>query len=137
MGQGVVKHEEGKPDKIRDTPRPTTKRHIRAFLGLARFYLKFIPHFAEIAVPLTDATKSSQPNTVVWNDQRKRAVQMLKDGLCSQPVCCLPDFKRKFMLRTDASDMGIGAVLLQDQSMGLQPIAYASNKLIPAEKHYH
>lgn len=136
IGQGTVRPEEGKMQKIRDTPRPTTKRQVRAFLGLAGFYRKFVPHFSELALPLTEATKSSQPNVVLWNERMEEAFLTLKDRLCSRPVCVLPDMSKQFVLRTDASDLGLGALLLQDQGYGLQPIACASKKLIPAEKNY-
>jgi hypothetical protein len=136
VGEGTVSPVEDKMEKIRNTPRPTTKRQVRAFLGLAGFYRRFVPHFAEIALPLTEATKSSQPATVEWNDRREEAFQTLKERLCSQPVCCLPDLSKTFVLRTDASDFGLGAILLQDQGFGLQPIACASKKLIPAERNY-
>jgi transposase InsO family protein len=136
VGEGTVSPVEDKMEKIRNTPRPMTKRQVRAFLGLAGFYRRFVPHFAEIALPLTEATKSSQPATVEWNDRREEAFQTLKERLCSQPVCCLPDLSKTFVLRTDASDFGLGAILLQDQGFGLQPIACASKKLIPAERNY-
>ena len=51
-------------------------------------------------------------------------------------VCCLPDWSKEFVLRTDASDVGLGAVLLQDQGFGLQPLACASKKLNSAELNY-
>jgi hypothetical protein len=136
LGQGTVRPVEDKMAKIRDAPRPTTKKQIRSFLGLAGFYRRFVPNFAEMALPLTEATKTSQPATVQWDDRKEIAFKTLKERLCSQPVCCLPDLSKEFVLRTDASDFGLGAILLQDQGFGLQPIACASRKLIQAEKNY-
>lgn len=136
VGQGKLRPEEGKMNKIREAARPMTKKEIRSFLGLAGFYRKFVPHFAEIAYPLTEATKACKPISVKWDDQCERAFNTLKEKLCSQPVCCLPDFSQPFVLRTDASNVGLGAILLQDQGNGKQPIACASRKLLPAEKNY-
>ena len=61
--EGQVEMDRGKLDKIRDAPQPTTKKEVRSFLGLAGYYRKFIPNFAEIAVPLTDLTKKGKPLT--------------------------------------------------------------------------
>ena len=68
----------GKLDKIRDAPQPTTKKEVRSFLGLAGYYMKFIPNFAEIAVPLTDLTKKGKPMKVKWGPDQDSAIQTLK-----------------------------------------------------------
>ncbi|KAK7089611.1 hypothetical protein V1264_025097 [Littorina saxatilis] len=127
---------EGKMDKIAKMPRPTTKRQIRSFLGLAGFYRRFVPGFADIALPLTDATKKSQPNKVIWTKPMQVALDTLKVKLSTEPVCKLPDFSVPFTLRTDASGVGLGAMLLQDQGNGMQMVACASKKLLPAERNY-
>ena len=136
VGRGTMKPDEEKMSKIRDAPRPTTKRQIRSFLGLVGFYRKFVPHFSEIATPLTDATRDRAPVQVRWNDACERAFVELKRILCAQPACTLPDFNRVFVLRTDASSTGLGAILLQDHGFGDQTIACASRKLNSAEKNY-
>ena len=136
IGNGIIKPTGDKINKIRDTPRPTTKRQVRSFLGLAGFYRKFIPNFAEIALPLTDATKGKKPNQVQWTPEMEKAFCLLKEALSSKPVCVLPQFDKTFVIRTDASDSGLGAILLQDQGQGLQIIACASKKLLPAERNY-
>ena len=136
VGQGSIQPEDSKMAKIRDTTQPTTKKQIRSFLGLVGFYRRFVPHFAEIALPLTEATKASKPNIVKWDDRCEQAFQTLKARLCSAPICCLPVVDLPFVLMTDASDTGLGAILLQDQGFGLQPIACASKKLVPAERNY-
>ncbi|KAK7091113.1 hypothetical protein V1264_008842 [Littorina saxatilis] len=136
VGNGVIQPEEGKMDKIAKMPRPTTKRQIRSFLGLAGFYRRFVPGFADIALPLTDATKKSQPNKVRWTKPMQVALDTLKVKLSTEPVCKLPDFSVPFTLRTDASGVGLGAMLLQDQGDGMQMVACASKKLLPAERNY-
>ena len=71
-----------------------------------------------------------------WDDACERSFQQLKSQLCEHPVCALPDFDRTFVVRADASDSGLGAILIQDQGFGDQTIACASRKLNAAEKNY-
>ncbi|XP_076438810.1 uncharacterized protein LOC143277793 [Babylonia areolata] len=136
VGAGKIWPDAEKMEKIRESPRPCTKRQLRGFLGLVGFYRRFVPQFAEIALPLTEKTKSKEPNEVIWDEYCERAFLQLKQILCSRPVCCLPDLSKPFILRTDASNVGLGALLLQDQGMGAQPVACASKKLSPAERNY-
>lgn len=136
VGQGTIQPEEDKVDKIRDAQPPKTKKDLRAFLGLAGYYRKFVQNFATIALPLTEKTKKGHPENVQWDDDCEEAFTLLKNELCKKPVICLPDSEKQYTLRTDASDRGIGAVLMQDQGNGLQPIAYASKKLSETEGRY-
>ena len=126
----------GKLDKIRDAPQPTTKKDVRSFLGLAGYYRKFIPNFAEIAVPLTDLTKKGKPLKVEWGPAQESAFQTLREQLTEAPILRLPDFARPFIVQADASDTGVGAALLQNFEDGLFPVAYASKKLLQREKNY-
>ena len=120
--------------------RPQTKRQMKSFLGLAGFYRRFISSFSSIASPLTDLTKKDRPNSIKdWQDKHEKAFQTLKTRLTSSPMLRLPVFRDEipFVLRTDASDVGVGAVLLQEfEGEGQLPIAYASKKLLPREKNY-
>ncbi len=98
---------------------------------------KFIPQYASIAAPLTDLTKKFAPTSVVWTAECDIAFKKLKSLLCSSPVLYSPDFGEEFMLQTDASDRGVGAVLSQIRSDGGEhPIAYYSRKLLPREERY-
>ena len=134
--EGKVRPQDDKLTKIRDAQPPKTKKELRAFLGLAGYYRKFIPDFATIALPLTDRTKKGQPEHVRWDDACEEAFAALKQKLGEKPIICMPDKSKQYTLRTDASDRGIGAVLLQDHGQGLQPVAYASKKLGGAETKY-
>lgn len=136
IGFGKIHPMQDKLDKIKDTLPPTTKKQVRSFLGLAGYYRKFVQGFATIARPLTDATKKYQPNKVVWNKEMGEAFKKLKEALTSEPVCVLPNFNKPFILRTDASDYGLGALLMQDQGEGLRIVACASKKLKGAELNY-
>jgi hypothetical protein len=136
IGKGKIQPEDDKIAKLSKAERPTTKKEIRAFLGLAGYYRKFVPRFAEIANPLTDMTKAKQPDKVIWTKPASDAFETLKACLCKKPIMLLPDPSKDYTLRTDASDKAIGAMLLQDHGEGLQPVAYASKKLSAAELNY-
>ena len=116
---------------------PEDKKQVRSFLGLAGYYRRFIPDFATVAAPLTDLTKSSEPQRVNWTSKCGEAFEKLKAALCSSPVLWSPDFSRSFVLQTDASDVGVGAVLSQRDDEGQDhPISFFSRKLLPRECNY-
>jgi hypothetical protein len=137
VGDGQVWPEDDKVEKVQAAERPKTKKQLRSFLGLAGYYRKFIPDYARIALPLTDRTRGKQPEAVKWDPIAEEAFQTLKLALASEPVLLLPDASKPFVLRTDASGVGLGAILMQDHGAGLQPLAYASKKLTDTEKRYH
>jgi len=136
VGDDKLKPHPDKVKSITDAQRPVTKKQVRSFLGLVGFYRKFIPNFACIALPLTDLTKKGQPNTVLWEEVHENAFQTLKHALVKFPILKLPDLTQTFILMTDASDRGIGAVLMQEQDTSKMPIAYASRKLKGSELAY-
>lgn len=123
-------------EKIRQSPRPTTKQQIRSFIGLTGFYREYVPNYAAIASPLTDLTKKGAPNRVYWTEAQEKAYRTLLNAVLSRPVLQLPDFGKPFILRTDASDTGLGAILLQAHEDKLFPVSYASRKLLPRESRY-
>ena len=87
------------------------------FLGMAGYYRKFCKNFSGIAEPLTNLLKKS--TKFKWNDKCQDAFDRLKAILKSAPVLLAPDFDKCFKLAVDASDVGIGAVLLQEDIMVL------------------
>jgi transposase InsO family protein len=125
------------PDKIaavRDWPRPGNVRDVRSFLGLANFYRRFVRDYSKLALPLTELTKTDV--RFAWSDQQQQAFDALKRALCSAPVLLIPDPELPFTLACDACNYAIGATLQQDQGNGLQPVAYRSRKLTPAERNW-
>ena len=96
-------------------------------------------HFADCSAPLTDLCKKNKPGRVVWNETARTAFETLKARLISAPVLLIPVCgpESTFVVATDASNVGLGAVLLQEDSNGdLRPCAYYARKLKPAERGY-
>jgi len=123
-------------EKILQAPKLTNKQQLRSFLGLIGFYRKCIPNFATVAVPLTDLTKKDQPNQLKWGEAQDRAFETLKSYIVNPPILRLSDFEKQFILRTDPSNTGIGAILLQEESGVKHPVAFASRKLLTRERDY-
>ena len=137
VGNGMVQPEENKVNAVKSFPQPETKHQVRGFLGLTGYYRRFIPDYSAIATPLTDLTRKFSPNVVVWDEKCAEAFERLKNYLCSSSVLRSPDFTKPFVLQTDASDRGAGAVLSQCDSKGEEhPVAYYSRKFLPREERY-
>ena len=120
---------------VMEFPVPRNVREVRQFLGLSSYYRRFIPQFAHIARPLHVLTRKDVQ--FVWTEQCQSAFATLKGKLTQAPVLSYPCFNKPFVLETDASGVGIGAVLSQLQDdVQLHPIAYASRALSPAESKY-
>jgi hypothetical protein len=133
-----VKVDPKKTAALRDWPVPTTLYDVRAFLGLAGYYRKFVHRFAHLAAPLTELTKKASTESVVdrWGPAQQQAFEELKVALTEPPVLCCPDMSLPFSLYTDSYEFAHGATLLQDQGKGLQPVSYYSHKLTAAERKY-
>ncbi|KAI2644624.1 Retrovirus-related Pol polyprotein [Labeo rohita] len=136
VGRGHIHPQETKVKAVRTAPRPEMKTQVRPFLGLAGYYRCFIPNFSSLAAPLTDLTRKGQPEKIQWTPAAEETFQRIKMALTSEPVLRAPDFSCPFLLQTDASDTGLGAVLPQVQEGEEHPILYISRKLIPAERNY-
>lgn len=102
-------------------------KQLRGFLGLAGYYRKFVQGFGKIARPLTDMLKR---DNFTWTDKLISAFETFKQSLISALVLVLLDFSKTFVVETDASGKGIGAVLMQDQ----HPIAYINKALSPRQQ---
>ncbi len=117
-------------------PRPKTKKEVRQFLGLAGYYRRFVPDYSELTSPLTDLTKKEVPDTVPWTERCQQVFTQVKAALCGGPLLHSPDFSLPFLLQTDASDRGLGAVLTQEIGGEERPVLYISRKLSKRETMY-
>lgn len=136
VGQGCIWPVQDKVGKIKNALRPVTKKQLRSFLGLTGYYRKLIPYYATIASPLTNLTRKGQPNTLQWNDGHERAFSELKRHISNPPVLLLSDVKNTFIPRSDASNTGLGAVLLQEVNGVKRPVVFDSRKLVPREQKF-
>ena len=120
---------------VKEFPVPRDVRQVRQFLGLSSYYRRFIAQFAKIAKPLHELTRKGVE--FAWSSDCQTAFDILREKLSQAPVLSYPAFDREFVLDTDASIEGIGAILSQPQEDGhLHPIAYASRALSPPERNY-
>ena len=124
-----------KTDRVSTWPIPTSVREVQQFLGLANYYRRFIQDFACIASPLHKLTERSAE--FKWTNECQDAFNELRRRLTTAPILIHPDFSKTFILDTDASDQGIGAVLSQAGPDGTEHvIAYASRLLSKSERRY-
>ena len=159
LAEGISANPE-KVDKVKTWPVPKNIKEVQSFLGLASYYRHFIPHFAkkawclhELVGPTASKPKSrtkarvketeaavnvpieSETKTFEWMIEHQEASDALKEALCTAPILGYPNFTREFILETDASLKGLGAILSQQQKDGsIRVIAYASQSLCPSER---
>lgn len=114
---------------------------VRKLLGFLSYYRQYIQDFSRIAKPLYDLMAGPEPlasnHRVTWTEEHQKRLDMLIHRLTSPPVMAFPDFTKPFVLHTDASQEGLGAVLYQEQDGKLRVLGYASRTLTPSEKNYH
>jgi hypothetical protein len=131
-----VRPDPSKVEAVVNYQRPTTKKDIKSFLGLIGYYRKFLTSFSDAAVSLVELTKKGRPDKIFWTTEREEAFCRLKQLIVHAPVLRVVDQSKVYILQTDASDLGLGAVLSQIQDGEEHPIAFASRKLSPTEKKY-
>jgi transposase InsO family protein len=120
---------------IRDMARPTNRKQLRSFLGAINYYSKFIAHLQSTCEPLHRLTRNDTPWE--WTDEHDAIFTALKDRLTSSETLVHYDNDKPLIIATDASDTGIGAVLMHRFPDGSErPIAFASRLLSDVERRY-
>ncbi|GJS87341.1 putative nucleotidyltransferase, ribonuclease H [Tanacetum coccineum] len=130
VNQSGIHVDPSKIEAVKNWKAPTTPSEVRSFLGLAGYYRRFIANFSKIAKPLTSLTQKNQKYE--WGEKEEEAFQTLKNNLCDAPILSLPDGIEDFVVYCDASNQGLGCVLMQRGKV----IAYASRQLKIHEKNY-
>lgn len=110
-----------------DWPTPTSVTEIRSFIGIASYYRRFIENFSNVAYPLTRLTQKDRK--FEWSEDCEKALNSLKHLLTTAPILSYPSTNDMFILDTDASAYGVGAVLSQLQDGKEVVIAYGSKTL--------
>ncbi|GJR06529.1 putative reverse transcriptase domain-containing protein [Tanacetum coccineum] len=130
VNQSGIHVDPGKMEAVKNWKAPTTPSEIQSFFSLAGYYRRFITNFSKIAKPLTSLTQKNKK--YVWGVEQEEAFQTLKSKLCDAPILSLPDGVKDFVVYYDASNQGLGCVLMQRGKV----IAYASRQLKIHEKNY-
>jgi hypothetical protein len=116
-----------KVEVVQNWPVPKHVHEVRSFLGLANYFRKFISHYLEVAAPLT-----KKSHVCAWTGKCQDVFEKFKHLLTEASLLRTPDEFKTYRVVTDASDIGLGGVLLQDG----HPIAYESRQLNSAELNY-
>ena len=136
LGHVISKHGiEVDPIKVaamKDFPQPTNLKSLKSLLGLASYCRQFIPNSSSVAGPLHLLTHKDIP--FVWSSSWQEAFELLKHLLTIAPVLGYPDFEHSFMLKTDSSHAGLGAVLAQNINGIVHPVSFASLTLQPPKR---
>nr|GFC28376.1 putative reverse transcriptase domain-containing protein [Tanacetum cinerariifolium] len=117
-------------ESVKDWASPKSPTEIHQFLGLTGYYRRFIEGFSKVAKPMTKLTQKKVE--FKWGDKQEAAFQLLKQKLCSAPILALPEGSEDSIVYCDASNKGLGAVLMQKEKV----ISYASHQLKIYEKNY-
>lgn len=152
-----VEVDPAKVEAVHTWPRPTNLETLQSFLGFCGYYLRFIHNYSAIIRPLTDLTKGYAPTQrgqkpkkgqstdylderdpfgVRWDQASTETFEKIKHCLTNTPVLAFADPSKPYVLHMDASLSELGAVLYQEHSDGLRPVAFASRKLSSSEKNY-
>lgn len=138
-------------DAVASWPEPSNVGELQTFLGFTGFYRRFIPGYSTVAYPMlkllksSDAGKRSQKGKRKgkihyvpweWGPPQHKAFETLKHSLITAPILTYPDYRKPFILHTDASRKGLGAVLYQEVEGKNHVVAYASRSLTGSEKNY-
>ena len=130
-------------EAVTEWPRPTTVTVVGPFLGFVSYYRRFIPYFSKVAKPLNKLLQNLEGTShqkkkfkVHWEPEQLEAFETLQRLCTEAPILAYADFKAPFILHTDASSDGLGAVLYQNQNGQRRVIAYASRSLSPSERNY-
>ena len=129
-----VKPDPKKVSAIQNMPKPNDKTSLQRFLGSVTYLAKWIPNMSEISSPLRELLK--EDNEWVWEHEHEHAFKKLIECISNEPTLAFYDPNKLIKLSSDASQNGLGAVLLQLHDNEWKPVSYASRTLTKSEKNY-
>ncbi|GBG76233.1 hypothetical protein CBR_g21981 [Chara braunii] len=130
--RGGLRPDSIKVAAVKEAPFPTSLTQVRAFLGLASYYRRFIKGFAAIAQPLTNLLRKDQP--LSWDAECQQAFATLKDALATTPILIWPDPSKQFILITDWQPEAISAILAQKGNDGREHVIEYASRTVPDER---
>ncbi|KAK1649149.1 hypothetical protein QYE76_066954 [Lolium multiflorum] len=130
LSAGGIAVDPAKIKTVAEWTAPTTQTEVRAFLGLAGYYRRFVEGFSSIARPMTQLLKKDKK--FEWTDKCEESFQKLKTKLTTTPILIMPDITKPFDVYCDASKIGLGCVLMQEGKV----ISYLSRQLKQHEQNY-
>jgi hypothetical protein len=133
---GKATMEKEKVEAVQNWTTLTTIKEVEKFIGFANFYRRFIKNFSMIAALLNVLKGGKGEKVWKWESEEENAFEAIKKAITSEPVLTLPNEEGKFRVEVDASNVGTGAVLSQEQQGKWHPIAFMSKSLLDAEKNY-
>ena len=127
---------------ILNWPRPKIVTDVRSFTGFTNYFCKYIKDYTKIACPLYELmsgeNSKKKRHNIEWTDRCQRSFEQLKERCSQCPVLAYANYKNPFVLHTEASTTGLGAVLSQKQTDGTERVvAYASHSLNRTERNYN
>ena len=134
-GNDGLKPSPSKIEKVKGIKEPKNKMDIRSFTMLCSYYRKFIKNFSKIAKPMTELLKKDKE--FIWGEKQQKSFEELKNKLVNYPILQHPNYEKEFLVITDASGIGLGAILVQKDEKGREyVVSYASRSLRGAEVNY-
>ena len=142
-GKGISTNPK-KVEAVTKWPTPKTVYDVRSFLGFVGYYKRFIKDFSKISKPIREvitglenqSKRTAKKTLIEWTEAANSAFETLKELCTSTPILAYPDYQLPFILHTDSSSEGLGAVLYQKQEGKLRVIAYASRSVSKTESNY-
>lgn len=135
LDQNGLRTDDAKVSCIKDFPTPNSAKEVKRFIGMSGWYRRFILNFSTIIAPITSLT-TKKAGKFKWTDEAETSFNAIKQALCTAPILAMPDFSKQFSLHTDASDVGVGGVLVQGEGEEERVIAFMSHKLTSAQRKY-
>jgi hypothetical protein len=132
-----LKVDPSKVEKLKQWKAPTDKKSVQRYLGFVNYYRKFVKDHSKIVKPIYALINKNMEGKFNWTPECQKSFELVNKSICEAVTLTYPDFTKRFQLTTDASKVGLGAVLEQIGADGtVKTIAFASKSLLDTETRY-